>query len=187
MRSQRIDSHIEALERSADLLSTVFFIRKTFILGLCNLGFSLPGDHPYSVTTALTAHTHTLSKIQNTLPTPNNAWVYQTLKYANPTIWTESHFFLFQIPLSKFWSHSLPTNPTIYSLYLRSHYYSSCIYPDEVLPDVMVYNYTPIVYISITAGVETNSDSWCSKLLIERVFVNHLSACGNLAGEGMRV
>ena len=26
---------------------------------------------------------------------------------------------------------------------------------DEVLPDVMVYNYTPIVYISITAGVET--------------------------------
>ena len=28
---------------------------------------------------------------------------------------------------------------------------------DEALPDVMVYNYTPIVYISITAGVETSS------------------------------
>ena len=27
---------------------------------------------------------------------------------------------------------------------------------DEVLPDVMVYNYTPIVYISITAGVQTS-------------------------------
>ena len=28
---------------------------------------------------------------------------------------------------------------------------------DEVLPDVMVYNYMPIVYISIMAGVETRS------------------------------
>ena len=63
--------------------------------------------------TALTAHTHTLSMIQNSVPTPNNAWAYQTLKYANPTIWTEPHFFLFQstikilIPLFANQSHYL--------------------------------------------------------------------------------
>ena len=38
---------------------------------------------------------------------------------------------------------------------------------DEVLPDVMVFNYTPIVYISITAGVETNPPE--SRLLALRL------------------
>ena len=33
---------------------------------------------------------------------------------------------------------------------------------DQVLPDVMVYNYMPIVYISITAGVKTTHASWGS-------------------------
>ena len=134
-RSQHIDSLIDALERSADHLSTVFFIRKKFILSLCNLGFSLPGDHPYSVTTALTAHTHALSKIQNSLPTPNNAWVYQTLKYANPTIWTESHFFLFQ-------SHYQNFDPTL------------C----QPIPLFIVYIYNPTITLLVytpgfTSGV----------------------------------
>jgi len=46
---------------------------------------------------------------------------------------SESHFFCFNptidisIPLSTIQSHSLQTNPTICSLYLPSHYYSSCM------------------------------------------------------------
>ena len=39
--------------------------------------------------------------INLSVPAPNDAWAYRTLKYANPTIWTESHFSL-SIPLSKF-------------------------------------------------------------------------------------
>jgi len=50
---------------------------------------------------------------------------------------SESHFFGFNptidisIPLLTIQSHSLQTNPTISSLYLPSHYYSSCIYPTD--------------------------------------------------------
>ena len=48
---------------------------------------------------------------------------------------------------------------------------------DEVLPDVMVYNYIPIVYISITAGVETTQNVSYMRIDVKLAVLSKYRGC----------